>query len=157
MSYGDEQQQLISDLKVKVDGCRAQWRHWREWCKKYGQLEAWQYIEPAIILKADYYKAEIIRAKHNIARYMLGRDTQDVRYVGMWLEDIDYQLEGLPNDIVEIDECWDRVNAWKNESQVKQDLAASLYEGANLMYDLTIKALQHDVEWGRRKIYAGEV
>lgn len=157
MSYGDEQQQLISDLKVKVDECRAQYKYWHGWCRKYGQLEVWQDIEPAIILKADYYKAEIIRAKHNIARYMLGRDTQDVRYTGMWLEDIDYQLEHLPEEVANLEILWDRVQAAKDRSEVYQQLANSLYEGANLSYDITRKALRDDVEWGRRKLYAGTV
>jgi len=154
MSYGDDQQAAIATLHVKVTECREQYKQWRRWCKATNNLAVWEHIGPAIITKADYYKGEITRAKHNLARYMMGRDPEEPRYPGIWLEDIDYCLRMLPEEATSIEQLEQEVRA--SQGTVKE-INESFYASAMKLYKLTINSLTADTEFGRNKIYAGSV
>lgn len=159
MTYTEEQQQLISDLKKQVAECRKQYTTTKQWCFRSGNADLWPLIEPAIVAKAGYYKAEILRARHNIARYMLGREPLVDPYPGFCLEHIDYCLGKLPQEIEmrEVDYQKLQTLRQKSKDQTKIQCYEIFYNIDQQLCELSIEWLKSDTEQLTRRIYGGSV
>lgn len=157
MAYVNDQQQLIHELKKNIAACRKQYAYWRQWCRDAHELEVWVHMEAAIVAKADYYAAELIRAKHNIARYSLGADVQEpFRLAEAWVADIDEALREVPSRLQDMEND-NKLVKKAGDNKTKRELAVSTFELANSLYEMTVAQLDDRAQALRRKTYGGTV
>lgn len=156
MTYAAEQQKLIEEMKAKVVICEKQYSSWKAWCYKISAGDVWEFAGMALEAKVNYYKAEIVRAKHNIARHMLGRDPEPTQYPGFWLEEIDRSLTCLPSQINNL--IYDKQEMRRTEDkgligecwQLNYELGCRLYENF-------LENFKDFADLGKRRTYGGQV
>lgn len=156
MAYTTEQKEIIDDLKLKVAKCQKQYALWRKWCEKTGNDELWRVIEPAIVAKGIYYKAEIVRAKHNIARFMLGRDQDPAPYPGFWIEELDKALTSAPWRIQELTHDKKEVERTEGWGVFGECYQLNYQLGCEL-FEIFLSNFKEITNWGKRRTYGGSV
>ncbi len=156
MSYTEEQQKLIIELKAKISVCQKQYASWKKWCEKIGHDDIWLNVEPALVAKGNYYQAEIVRAKHNMARYILGRDEEPASYPGVWIEAIEKNLANIPHMVQSL--TTDKYEAKRTENkgvmgecwQLNYTLGCELFENF-------LNNFKEFADWGKKRTYGGSV
>ena len=110
-----ELQQTITELRAKVAANRETYGQYRAALYPFW-TEPWEAVAVAIIARVAYYRGEVLRAKHNLARYMRGEDAQEPRsYMDMWLPMLDDDLVKLHNSVVEVQNATGKLkqfNSW---------------------------------------------
>ncbi len=156
MTYTDEQQKLIEEMKAKVIVCEKQHASWKKWCDKIDAGDVWEFAELAIEAKGNYYRAEIVRAKHNIARHMLGRNPEPASYPGIWMEAIEKQLASIPRIIQDLTNDKYEARRTENKGAIGECWGLNYKLGCEL-FETFLKNFKDFADWGKRRTYGGSV
>lgn len=143
-------------MKTKVASCQQQYANWKSWCEKTRHMEIWEVAEPAIIVKGNFYKAEIVRAKHNIARHMLGRDPEPSMFAGVWLEEIDKALAKVGERIQNLAEDFYECKRTEGKGAIHECWVLH-YELSTIIFGKFLNSFTELAEWGKRRTYGGSV
>lgn len=164
-----ELQDHIADLRKKVAADRQTygeyrallWPSYEEW---------WDAVGSALIARVNFYRGEVLRAKHNIARYMTGEPTKPLR---PWMLDFVAELDGdiarLHNAIAEMQGYAEELKAFNEDGQpaTQEQLdnpksiskeywkTSMLYNLSIVGIDLALIGLKDSKEFYEKYTYAG--
>ena len=71
MSLVDDRANIIADLENDLQRTREAWKYYKQLMLR-NTLEGWERVDSGLQAVATYYKMEIVRVNHDVARYMRG-------------------------------------------------------------------------------------
>lgn len=115
-----------AELKTVIDGYRHKISADHQLYNQYKAIywpwypEEWEAVKSALIARANYWRGEMLRAKHNVARYMRGEDLKEQRQFAR--QSIEGDMNWLDHELATLEDAlatalepasspaWDKVN-----------------------------------------------
>lgn len=150
-----DMQQRIAELRAVVLADKKLYDDCKERPKYYDGIEVWKAVSRLIIVHANFYRGEMLRAKHNMARYMRGDEpTEQLRLAWFWAEDLHYTVENIYDSMERQDETFRFSQGLPRESQ-KQELVTAMLELGNGIIQMEQSMIKDLTDTLERYTYAG--
>lgn len=150
-----DMQQRIAKLRAVVVADKKLYDECREQPKYYDGLEIWKSVSKLIIAHANFYRGEMIRAKHNVARYMRGDEpTEQIKLAWLWAGDMLYAIESVYDSMERQEEMFRFSQGLPHESH-KQELIAAMLELGNEIIQMEQSIIKNLTDTLERYTYAG--
>lgn len=134
MSLVDDRSDIIADLEKKLQYARDVWQYYKQLMAS-NSIEGWERVDSGIQAIANYYKMEIVRVHHDIARYIHGHPvTGETKYGGynygnnIWTDIMLGDVENIQKGLVGITKYIKRRN--------KHDASSIWYKAWSAAIDL---------------------
>jgi len=147
--------QEIQQQLAKLQGVIVADKQLYDKCKGYGSVEVWGPVSKVIIAHANFYRGEILRAKHNLARYMRGDEpVEQKKFVWFWVNDVQHAVESVYDSVEQNDAAYARLEKLPRENP-KYELAQSMFNLADSTLEANKNYLKDLTETLTRYTYGG--
>lgn len=108
MSLVEDRATILAELESKLQHVREVYKYYKYIFQRGNLYEEWARVEPCIGRIANYYKMEMVRLNHDIARYMRGMPASGVTKYGynygddIWPGIIIDDIDGIRRELVSI-------------------------------------------------------
>lgn len=108
MSLVEDRATILAELESKLQHVREVYKYYKYIFQRGNLYEEWDRVEPCIGRIANYYKMEMVRLNHDIARYMRGMPATGVTKYGynygddIWPGIIIDDIDGIRRELVSI-------------------------------------------------------
>lgn len=150
-----DMQQRIAELRAVVLADKKLYDECKSRPTYYDGIEIWKPVARLIIAHANFYRGEMLRAKHNMARYMRGDEpTEQKKFVWFWAGELEHTVDSIYESMAQQDETFRLSQRVPRESPKDQLMTAMLELGNSViqMEQSMVKDLTDTLE---RYTYAG--
>lgn len=138
----EQLEEVIRECRVRILNTKKLHDYYHSYLWPW-RPEAWEAVDEAIKTQARYWRGEIIRAKHNLARYMRGEELQLQRKYFVHTT----QNTWLRDDLATLDFAIDL--------EEDPDRPEIMGKSDREYYLICCDSIKNDTEYVRRFIYAG--
>lgn len=95
----EELQAIITDFRKNIQADKKTYEEWRQWLQPWDP-DVWGPVAGVLKARANYFKGEILRAKHNLRHYMLYEPiTKQRSFIENWVSTLNNELTELQKAI----------------------------------------------------------
>lgn len=144
-------QAYIDEMRRRIAADKQRYEEHHKWLYPW-HPDLWAVVAGALIARARYYRGEILRAKHNVARYMRGEEpTKQMPHVQFWVDSVDVELEEL-RTALEDALSWD---GQRKAQYANAEVAKSMEEMSNSLLQASSSQLKKTKDLIERYTYGG--
>lgn len=107
-------QATTADLQSKINAERLQYVNFKRLLAD-GYPDTWKDVEKALVAIASYYRAEQVKAKHDLALYMQGHDITAAYGASDLIESAHLQINRVPGIIHDVDAAKKGAKRFRND------------------------------------------
>lgn len=139
---------VIDELRRLIAVDHKMYLEYKEWLWPMYPNE-WQAVKDALIIRSRWYRGEMLRAKHNVARYMRGEEPKNQRLMDKDDPDwVDHDIRELHNSLVDWIDTGKKTYRTPEAKKISNELTYSMLE-------MSIESLNRTSRWLEKSTYGG--